>query len=118
MKIAIGNDHCGVKLKTALIKYLEERGIEVINLGTDEEEPVNYPVYALKVAKSVINGESDRGILICGTGIGISISANKVPGIRCACCSEPFSAEMASAHNNANILAFGARLSKPSALPS
>ena len=110
MKIAIGNDHAAVELKQEIKKHLEERGVEVVNVGTDTAERYNYPVAGYKVAKLVAAGEVDGGVLICGTGIGISLAANKVKGIRAAVCSEPYSAKMAKEHNNANISAFGARV--------
>ncbi|MBE5756704.1 MAG: ribose 5-phosphate isomerase B [Clostridiales bacterium] len=110
MKIAVANDHAGVNLKPALLEYLKERGDEVIDFGTNDTEKVDYPEYSLKVALAVKSGEADKGILICGTGIGMSIVANKVPGIRCACCSEVFSAEVTVAHNNSNIISFGGRV--------
>ncbi|MDD6351705.1 MAG: ribose 5-phosphate isomerase B [Lachnospiraceae bacterium] len=110
MKIAIANDHAAVDMKREIQAYLEEKGYEVINFGTDTNERCNYPDYGLKVAEAIKNGEADQGVLICGTGIGISLAANKVPGIRAAVCSEPVSARLAKQHNNANIIAFGARI--------
>lgn len=110
MKLAIGCDHVAVALKKHIIAHLTEQGHELIDLGTYTEERCDYPIYGQKVALSVVNGEADLGILICGTGIGISLAANKVPGIRAAVCSEPYSAAMARSHNNANIVAFGARV--------
>ena len=113
MKIAIGNDHGGVELKQHLMKYLREQGIEVVNLGADTTEATDYPIYGERVARAVVSGECDRGIVICGTGIGISISANKIHGVRCALCSEPVSARLARQHNDANIVAMGARTIGP-----
>ena len=110
MKIGIGNDHAAVEMKFEIVKYLEEAGHEVINYGTDTPESCDYPVYGEKVARAVVAGEVEQGILICGKGLGISIAANKVKGIRAAVCSEPFTAKMARAHNNCNILSFGARV--------
>lgn len=110
MKLAIGNDHVGYELKLHIKKYLENQGHEVIDFGTDSSESTDYPIYGEKVGRAVSSGECELGILICGTGIGISLSANKVPGIRAAVCSEPYSAQMARRHNNANIIAFGARV--------
>lgn len=110
MKIAIGNDHVAVEMKEHISKYLREKGYEIINFGTDSEERCDYPIYGKKVADAVASGECDLGILICGTGIGISLSANKVKGIRAAVCSEPYSARLTRQHNNANIIAFGARV--------
>ncbi|WP_432662588.1 ribose 5-phosphate isomerase B [Wukongibacter baidiensis] len=110
MKIAIGSDHGGYNLKDAIIKHLEEKGIAYEDFGTDGSESVDYPEFGMKVAEAVKSEEFDRGIVCCGTGIGISISANKVPGIRCAVVTDTFSAEMSRAHNNANVLALGERV--------
>lgn len=110
MKIAIGSDHVGFPLKEHMIKYLKEKGHEVTDLGTDGTQRVDYPVYGRKVANAVADGDVDRGVLICGTGVGISIAANKVHGIRAVVCSEPYSVKFARQHNNANIVAFGARV--------
>ena len=113
MKIAIGNDHAAVDLKQHVSEHLQAQGFEVVNFGTDTADSCDYPIYAEKVAKAVVSGECDRGILICGTGIGISIAANKVHGVRCAVCSEPCSAVLTRKHNDANILAMGARIIGP-----
>ena len=113
MKIAIGNDHVGVELKEHLAEYLRGKGHEVVNFGTDSTASNDYPIYAQKVANAVVSGECERGILICGTGIGISISANKVKGVRCALCSETVSCALSRQHNNANIVAMGARMIGP-----
>lgn len=113
MKIAIGNDHAAVALKHHVVKYLEEKGYEVLNLGIDVVERTDYPLRGEEVARAVVAGEADRGIVICGTGIGISLAANKVHGIRCACVSEPVSARMCRAHNNCNMIAFGERIVGP-----
>ena len=110
MKIAIGNDHSALELKAIVIKHLEDNGHTVVDYGTHTAESCDYPIYGEKVALAIKNNEAELGILICGTGIGISLAANKVPGIRAAVCSEPYSAKMTRAHNNANILAFGARV--------
>jgi len=110
MKIAIGNDHVAVEMKQQITQHLEEKGIEVVNFGTDSSERCDYPVYGEAVANAVAKGEADCGILICGTGVGISLSANKVNGIRAVVCSEPYSARLSKQHNNTNILAFGARV--------
>lgn len=110
MKIAVANDHGGLNLKRALLKYFDEKGVEYINLGTDTAESVDYPEYALKAAETVASGGADYGIVICGTGIGVSIVANKVPGIRCGHCHDTFSAKMTRMHNDANMLAFGERV--------
>lgn len=109
MRLAIGSDHGGFRLKDVIKKHLKDR-YELIDMGTDTEASVDYPDFAHKVAEGVIKGEVDKGILICGTGIGISISANKIPGIRAALCSDCFSAQMSIEHNNANILALGERV--------
>ena len=109
-KLAIGNDHTAVEMKNEIMAYLEEKGYEVVNVGTDSPERFNYPVSGYKVAKMVASGEVDGGILICGTGVGISLAANKVKGIRAVVCSEPYSARLSRMHNNTNIVAFGARV--------
>ena len=110
MKIAIGSDHAGFYLKEDLIKYLEEKNIEVTDMGPFDDSRVDYPDYGHAVGHEVIDNKMDFGIVICGSGIGISISANKVKGIRAALCSEPYSARLARRHNDANVLAMGARL--------
>lgn len=110
MRIAIGNDHTAVGLKKEIMEHLCGKGHEVTDFGTDTPEVCDYPVYGKAVAESVAAGDNDFGILICGTGIGISLAANKVKGIRAAVCSEPYSAGMAKKHNHANIIAFGARV--------
>lgn len=110
MKIAIGCDHVGFELKDKIIKHLEEKGIEYKDFGTFSSERTDYPIYGYAVAKAIVSGECDKGILICGTGVGISISANKVPGIRAVVCSEPYSALLSRQHNDTNILAMGARV--------
>ena len=108
--IGIGSDHGGYALKQAVIKHLEEKGYAVKDYGCYSEESCDYPVYAKAVANAVKDGEVKQGILICGTGIGISIAANKVNGVRAAVVSEPVSARLTKEHNNANIIAFGARI--------
>ena len=111
MKIGIGNDHVAVEYKKEIKKYIEEKyGYEVVNYGTDSTERFNYPVSGEAVANAVVSGEVDKGIVICGTGVGISLAANKVNGIRCVTCSEPYSALLSRQHNNTNMLAFGARV--------
>ena len=110
MKIAIGNDHTAVDLKNTISDYLKELGYEVINLGTDSRESCDYPVYGEKVGRAVADGQADLGIAICGTGVGISLAANKVKGIRACVCSEPYTAKLSRMHNNSNVLAFGARV--------
>ena len=108
--IALGCDHGGFQLKQAVMKHLDELGLEYKDYGTYNEESCDYPVYGEAVANAIVKGECDRGIIICGTGIGISIAANKVDGIRAALCSDCFSAQMCREHNNAQILAMGARV--------
>lgn len=110
MKIAIGCDHVGYELKKRVIDHLTEKGYEVVDFGTDSTERTDYPIYGERAANAVASGECDRGIVICGTGIGISISANKVKGIRCVVCSEPYSALLSRQHNDTNMLAFGSRV--------
>ncbi|OUQ15399.1 ribose 5-phosphate isomerase B [Lachnoclostridium sp. An14] len=110
MKIAIGNDHTAVDLKNVILDYLVSLGYEVINLGTDSRESCDYPVYGEKVGRAVVDGLADLGIAICGTGVGISLAANKVKGIRACVCSEPYTAKLSRMHNNSNVLAFGARV--------
>ncbi|MCR5797328.1 MAG: ribose 5-phosphate isomerase B [Eubacterium sp.] len=108
--IALGSDQAGYGLKQDIIKYLEEKGYEYKDYGSYSSDPVDYPVYGHKVAHAIVDGECDRGILICGTGIGISMAANKVKGIRAAVCGDCFSAEATRLHNDANVLALGARV--------
>ena len=110
MKIGIGNDHAAVDMKNEISEYLKEKGYEVVNYGTDSNESCDYPVYGEKVGEAVAHGDVDLGILICGTGVGISLAANKVEGIRAVVCSEPYAAKLSRQHNNTNILAFGARV--------
>ncbi len=111
MRIGIGNDHAAVELKNQITAHIEANyGYEVVNFGTDSSESVDYPVYGEKVARAVAAGDVDLGIVICGTGLGISLAANKVKGIRCCVCSEPYTARMSRAHNDCNMLAFGARV--------
>lgn len=108
--IAIGCDHAGYDLKNAVMKHLEDRGEKYEDFGCFSHESVHYPIYGKKVAEAVAGGEYEKGILICGTGIGISIAANKVKGVRAALCGDCFSAEATRLHNDANILALGARV--------
>lgn len=110
MKVIIGSDHAGVNLKREMKQLLTEKGIECEDVGTEGDESVDYPDFALAVAEKVANGEADRGIVICGTGIGVSISANKVKGIRCALVHDVFSAKATRLHNNSNVLAMGERV--------
>ncbi len=111
--IAIGCDHGGYELKLAIIKHLEEKGIKCKDFGCYSNESVDYPDYAYPVAKAVADGEFEKGILVCGTGIGMSIAANKVDGIRCALCGDTFSAHATREHNDSNILALGGRVTGP-----
>ena len=108
--IALGCDHGGYNLIVAIKKYLDEKGIAYKDFGTDSEQSCDYADYAAKVAFAIANGECERGILICGTGIGMSIAANKHNGIRAACCSDTFSARMTRMHNDANVLCLGGRV--------
>ena len=113
MKIALGNDHAATDMKMIVMDYLKEKGYEVLNLGTDTLESVDYPDYGAAVGRAVVNGDADFGIAICGSGVGISMAANKIRGVRAVCCSEPYSAKMSRLHNNANVLCFGARVIGP-----
>lgn len=113
MIIAIGCDHAAFAMKEDIKAYLAEKGHEVKDYGTFSPESCDYPLYGEKVALALTEGEAERGVLICGTGVGISLAANKVPGIRAAVCSEPLTARLARQHNNAQIIAFGARIVGP-----
>lgn len=108
--IAIGSDHAGYEMKLVLAEHLKERGYEVRDFGTDSTESCDYPDFAKKVAAAVVSGEAESGLLVCGTGIGMSIAANKVKGIRAAVLSDEFSAQATREHNDANILCLGARV--------
>jgi len=110
MKIGIGSDHGGFLLKEEIKSFLESNEVEVVDFGTKDLTSVDYPEYGKLVGEAVVAGIIDKGIVICGTGIGISISANKVKGVRCALCSETYSARMSIEHNNANVLALGGRV--------
>ncbi len=110
MKIAIGSDHVGYRLKMEITEYLKSLNHVVKDFGTDNEERTDYPIYAKRVGKAVASGGYDCGILICGTGVGMSIAANKINGIRAVACSEPYSAMLSKRHNNTNILTLGARV--------
>lgn len=110
LKIAIGSDHGGFEYKEQIVKHLKDNGFECFDVGTFSTESCDYPVIARKVTTKVISGEADRGILICGTGIGMSIVANKVQGIRAALCGDTFSARASRAHNNSNVLCLGERV--------
>ncbi|MCX7714478.1 MAG: ribose 5-phosphate isomerase B [Clostridia bacterium] len=111
--IAIGSDHGGYELKNQIIDHLRSRGMEVKDFGIYSQDSMDYPDIAKPVCKAVLSGEAEQGILICGTGIGISIAANKIKGIRAALCTDVFSAKMAKQHNNANILCLGGRVTGP-----
>jgi ribose 5-phosphate isomerase B len=110
MKIAIASDHGGYELKEYLKGHLAKRGVEVLDLGTDSEESADYPVFGRACGEAVVSGRADRGVVCCGTGIGISIAANKVRGVRCAVCANAFMAEMCARHNDANVIALGGRV--------
>jgi len=113
MKVAIGCDHGGINLKPVLVNYLQSKGIEYKDFGTYDNKSTDYNEYALAVSNAVAKGEYDKGILICGTGIGMSLVANKVKGIRCAHCHDVFSAKMTRLHNDANVIAMGERVIGP-----
>ena len=110
MKVAIGCDHAGLTLKNAVIEHLKQRGFEINDCGTYDSASCHYPVFAQKVAEAVTSGDAEKGILVCGTGVGMSMAANKIKGIRAACVSDCFSAEATRAHNDANIVCFGQRV--------
>ncbi len=110
MKIAVGSDHGGYELKSVITEHLKKKGFEVADFGVNSCAPGDYPDYAVPVCEAVLSGKADLGILSCGTGIGISISANKINGIRCALLGDVFSAKMARAHNDANVMALGGRV--------
>ena len=115
MKVGFGCDHTGIELKQVLMEHLKEKGYECVDYGAFDAAggKVDYPVPGRKVGEAVASGEVDKGVLVCGTGIGISLAANKVKGIRAAVCSEPVSASLATRHNNANIISVGARIVGP-----
>lgn len=110
MKIVMGSDHAAYELRTKLVARLEADGYNIVDLGTDSPASTDYPIWGAKVGSAVVAGEGDLGIAICGSGVGISIAANKVKGVRAACVSETYSAAMSRRHNNANVLCFGARV--------
>jgi ribose 5-phosphate isomerase B len=110
VKIAVGSDHAGLTLKTLLAETLAKAGHEIVDVGTHTRDSVDYPDIALALGRKVAEGEVSRGILVCGTGVGISIAANKVQGVRAVCCSDTFSARMSRAHNDANVLCIGERV--------
>ena len=109
-KIGVGSDHAGVNLKNKIAEFLKEQGYEVTDYGTNSTASCDYPVYAKAVAKSVANGENERGIICCGSGIGVSIAANKVKGVRAVLAHEPYSAMLSRLHNDANVLCLGERI--------
>lgn len=113
MRIGIGNDHVAIELKNTIKEHLEQQGYEVVDFGTNSPERFDYPISGYKVGKAVASGDVDLGVLICGTGVGISLAANKVHGIRACVCSDPYSAKLSREHNNTNIIAFGARVVGP-----
>ena len=110
MKIGIANDHAALEMKKDIIAYLESKGHEIVDYGTDSTESTDYPIWGEKVANAVASGEVEKGIAICGTGLGISLACNKVNGIRACVCSEPYTAKYSRLHNNCNIICFGARV--------
>ena len=110
MKIVLANDHSAVDLKKEIRAHLEEKGITVLDIGANTTESCDYPAFGERAGRMVVSGEADLGILICGTGVGISLAANKVKGVRSCVCSEPYSARLSRQHNDTNILAFGARV--------
>ena len=111
--IALASDHTALELKAEIKKLLDEMGLEYKDFGTCTAESCDYPIFGVRAAKAVASGECDRGIVICGTGVGISLAANKVPGIRCVVCSEPYSAQLSRRHTDSNMRAFGARVVGP-----
>ena len=114
MRLAIGNDHSALAIKAEVVEHLKERGdVELVDVGTNSPESFDYAISGYRVARLVADGEVDGGILICGTGVGISLAANKVDGVRACVCSEPYSAELSKRHNNANVICFGARVVGP-----
>lgn len=110
MRIVIASDHAGFEMKQKMVSHLTESGHDVVDLGPDTDARTDYPVWGARVGRAVVAGEAERGIAICGSGIGISIAANKVPGVRAVCCSEAYSARYARLHNDANVLCFGGRV--------
>lgn len=108
--IAIANDHTSLEMKKEVIRLLDEMGLAYKDFGTNETGSCHYPIFGLRAAQAVASGECDRGIVICGTGLGIGLAANKVKGIRCCICSEPYTAKMSRMHNNANMISMGARV--------
>ena len=113
MRLAIGNDHSALAIKAEVVEHLRDRGVELVDVGTNSPESFDYAVSGYRVARLVADGKVDGGVLICGTGVGISLAANKVDGIRACVCSEPYSAELSKRHNNSNVICFGARVIGP-----
>jgi len=113
MRITLGSDHAGFELKQILSRHLEQNGHQITDIGTNSTDPVDYPDYAEKLALSVLRGESERGILICGSGVGASVAANKIPGIRAGLCHDFYSAHQGVEHDNVNVLVLGARIIGP-----
>lgn len=113
MRLAIGNDHTALAIKAEVVEHLKERGVELVDVGTNETGSFDYAISGYRVGRLVADGKADGGILICGTGVGISLAANKVDGVRACVCSEPYSAELSKRHNNANVICFGARVVGP-----
>jgi ribose 5-phosphate isomerase B len=110
LRIAIGNDHTALELKKVIVDYLIAKGYEIVDLGTNSAERYDYPIAGEAVARALISGEAEKGVLICGTGVGISLTANKVRGIRACVCSDPYTAKLSKQHNDTNIIAFGSRV--------
>ena len=113
MRLAIGNDHSALAIKAEVVEHLRDRGVELVDVGTNSEESFDYAISGYRVGRLVADGEVDGGVLICGTGVGISLAANKVDGVRACVCSEPYSAELSKRHNNSNVICFGARVIGP-----
>ena len=113
MRLAIGNDHTALAIKAEVVEHLRARGVELVDVGTNSTESFDYAISGYRVGRLVADGEVDGGVLICGTGVGISLAANKVDGIRACVCSEPYSAELSKRHNNSNVICFGARVIGP-----
>ena len=113
MRLAIGNDHTALAIKAEVVEHLRARGVELVDVGTNSTESFDYAISGYRVGRLVADGEVDGGVLICGTGVGISLAANKVDGVRACVCSEPYSAELSKRHNNANVICFGARVIGP-----
>ena len=113
MRLAIGNDHSALAIKAEVVEHLRARGVELVDVGTNSPESFDYAISGYRVGRLVADGEVDGGVLICGTGVGISLAANKVDGVRACVCSEPYSAELSKRHNTSNVICFGARVIGP-----